>query len=144
MSVPRSSDSLFSQLNTATAKFLQQLHLYFECACVLWERKNIVNVSGPFNFLTHRAFYALMRLMLDWSSVCCRSPCWQWRTFLWFDLILCEFEQKGCVYKKNTKNWKPAGVVCVCLFVLVWFGFVPLTCARVPFCILTKGFQNFF
>lgn len=66
--------------------------------------------------------------------------------FLWFDLILCEFEQKGCVYKKKKKKKKLETSWCgVCVFLFFsCFVFVSLDCARVPFSILTKRISELF
>ena len=75
------------------------------------------------NFLNWRAFYVLMRLMLDWS-VCRCSPCWQWRTFCDLTWFCASLNKKAAfTRKKKVKNWKPAGVVCVCVCVCVCMCF---------------------
>lgn len=68
---------------------------------------------------------------------------------IWPDL--CKFEQKGCVYKnkkknkKTTKNWKPAGVVCffLILILILFFVLSLWTVLGCHFPFKQKDFRNF-
>lgn len=77
--------------------------------------------------------FLALRLILAWS-VCVVVTC-----HLWFDPSLCKYEQRRCVYKQNTKNWKPAVVL---LFFFLSF-LSPLSVFRCHFA-FKQDFQTFY